>query len=208
VLLGAPLDELGSAHIEALVANKVRESFDLDFKATLYGNGDSARRDLCGDIAALANTSGGVIVLGVEEDAHATSTGTPGVSVSDAERNRMLQVVAAGVAPMPALDVLTIATEADPGRGFYVLAVPRSTRAPHAVVVNEGFRYPVRNGTTTRYLSEPEIAAAYRERDAHAGERSAKLAAAVDAALVGVNRELGRVTKVTGVVYGVASGQG
>jgi hypothetical protein len=30
--------------------------------------------------------------------------------------------------------------------------------------VNEGLRFPVRHGTTTRYLSEPEVATAYRER--------------------------------------------
>lgn len=65
---------------------------------------------------------------------------------------------------------------------------PTSVRR-HAVVVNEGFRFPVRNGATTRYLSESEVAAAYRERDAHVGERAAKLADALDATLSGVNRD-------------------
>jgi hypothetical protein len=32
------------------------------------------------------------------------------------------------------------------------------------VIVNQGLRYPRRNGTVTRYLSEPEVATAYRER--------------------------------------------
>jgi hypothetical protein len=40
----------------------------LDFKAALYGRGDSERRALAGDAAALADTAGGVIVLGVAED--------------------------------------------------------------------------------------------------------------------------------------------
>ena len=37
------------------------------------------------------------------------------------------------------------------------------------MLVNEGLRFPRRNGVTTRYLSEPEVATAYRERfaDAH-----------------------------------------
>ena len=40
------------------------ESYDLDFKAALYGPTDSDKRDLGGDVPAMANTAGGVILLG------------------------------------------------------------------------------------------------------------------------------------------------
>lgn len=190
-VLGAPIDALTSREIEGLVGKGVSEAFDLDFKGALYGNSDKERRDLCGDVAALANTSGGVIILGVEEDEHATATATPGVDLGDAERNRMLQTLASGVAPLPALDVISLPSTDDSARGWWVLAIPRSIRAPHAVVVNEGFRFPVRNGTTIRYLSEPELAARYRQRDREAGEQAAKLARVVAGSLECVNREQG-----------------
>jgi hypothetical protein len=51
-----------------------------------------------------------------------------------------------------------------PTLGFYMISVPRSPAAPHAVLVNDSLRFPKRNGSTTRYLSEPEVAAAYRDR--------------------------------------------
>jgi hypothetical protein len=190
-VLGATVDRMSARNIEALPGNRVSEAFDLDFKGTLYGNSDKERRDLCGDVAALANTSGGVIVVGVEEDEHAIASATPGVELGDAERNRMLQVLASGVAPLPALDVISVPSADDPARGWFVLAVPRSTRAPHAVMVNEGFRFPVRNGPTIRYLSEPEVAARYRQRDQHAGELTAKLADVVAGSFASVNREHG-----------------
>jgi hypothetical protein len=190
-VLGATVDRLNARDIEGLAGNRVAEAFDLDFKGTLYGNSDKERRDLCGDVAALANTSGGVIVVGVEEDEHAIATATPGVELGDAERNRMLQVLASGVAPLPALDVLSVRSADDPAHGWFVLAVPRSTRAPHAVMVNEGFRFPVRNGTTIRYLSEPEVAARYRQRDQHYGELTAKLSDVVAGSFASVNREHG-----------------
>lgn len=174
-VLGSALDSLSAGDVRALPAAQVTEAFDLDFKGVLYGNSDSQRRDLCGDVAALANTSGGVIIIGVEEDDHGSACATPGVQLSDAERNRMLQVLASGVAPMPACEVLTIRAAENAEIGWYVLAVPRSQRAPHAVIINDGFRYPVRNGTTTRYLSEPEIAAMYRLRDQHLGQLQARL---------------------------------
>lgn len=190
-VFGATIDELTAGDIRALPGNRVSEAFDLDLKGGLYGNSDRERRDLCGDVAALANTSGGVIILGVEEDQHALAAATPGVQLADAERNRMLQTLASGIAPMPACEVLSVSSEADPGLGWFVLAVPRSLRAPHAVIVNDGFRFPVRNGTTIRYLSEPEVTAMYRLRDQHAGELPARLTAVVADSLASVNRDHG-----------------
>lgn len=139
----------------------------------------------------MANSSGGVIVLGVEEDEHAIATATPGVELGDAERTRMLQILASGVAPLPALDILPVPSAGDPARGWWVLAVPRSTRSPHAVVVNDAFRFPVRNGTTIRYLSEPELAAEYRRRDQRAGELTTRLADVVTGSLARVDRDHG-----------------
>ena len=178
-LFGTSLDQLTAAHIQSFVTNQVTEEFDLDFKAELYGRSDSAKRDLAGDVAALANTAGGVIVVGVDEDDHARARAADGVELSEAEKARMLQIVASGVSPMPVLDIISVPFDArqsevdadtsdngesSVGTGFYVVAVPRSATAPHAVMVNDGFRYPKRNGSTTRYLSEPEVAAAYRDR--------------------------------------------
>jgi len=201
-LFGTSLDALRAEHVHALVSSSAEEAFDLDFKAALYGRGDSERRALAGDVAALANTAGGVIVLGVAEDDQARAVATPGVRVTDAEVARIRQVIASLVAPMPVVDVLTVpgcgaehgagvrpgispASRADTGpaggaaeeqaRGFIMIAVPRSPAAPHAVLVNEALRYPRRNGATTRYLSEPEVAAAYRERLAGARRQSTRI---------------------------------
>jgi hypothetical protein len=75
----------------------------------------------------------------------------------------MTQIIA-GISPLPVVEIRAIPSAADPNHGFYLLAVPRSPRGPHAVPVNGGLRYPKRNGSTIRYLSEPEVADAYRQR--------------------------------------------
>ncbi len=59
--------------------------------------------------------------------------------------------------------------------GFIVIAVPRSPQAPHAVLVNDALRFPKRNGSTTRYLSEPELAAAYRDRLVGSGAQTRRI---------------------------------
>src|SRR5262245_42391944 len=81
-LFGVQLGELQGAHIHSLVTSNTQESFDLEFKGEYYGRGDSDRRALAGDVAALANTAGGLILLGVVEDAQSRADDDPGVELS------------------------------------------------------------------------------------------------------------------------------
>lgn len=178
-MLGARIDQLNASNIQNLLASGVSEDYDLDFKAGLYGRADSDKRDLAGDVAALANTAGGIIVLGVTEDDQARASTLSPVEISDAETGRMLQVIATNTAPMPHIDVVPVPDLAASvgGRviGWYVLAVPRSPTSPHAVLINQGLRYPKRNGATIRYLSEAEVAAAYLDRTAGLAQQSQRI---------------------------------
>jgi len=105
-IFGADLDNVTAEHIRFIVENEVTEDFDLDFKSELYGSSDKAKHDLATDVAALASTAGGVVVLGVTEDEQARATAAPGVTLSDAETSRMRQIIASKVAPMPQFDIL------------------------------------------------------------------------------------------------------
>ena len=84
-LLGVRLEDVEYRHLRALVPAQVDEAFDLDFKAELYGHSDSEKHKLATDVAALANTAGGVLILGIAEDEHGRAGSAPGVSISDAE---------------------------------------------------------------------------------------------------------------------------
>jgi hypothetical protein len=160
--------------MQRLVDGAVREDVDLDFKKPLYGTSDSAKRKLAGDVAALANAVGGVLVLGVrDEDAVAVEL-TP-VGLSDAEELRMRQIVAANVAPHPRVAIHRVPSAAEPSKGWYLIEVPPSPWAPHAVRVGDGLRYPRRDGSGIRWLSESEVADAYRNRFESARDQVARL---------------------------------
>jgi Putative DNA-binding domain len=164
-LLGATIADATYAQVAALANATVAEDYDLDFKSELYSQIDKGKRALAQDVAALANAAGGVIILGFNEDDQARAVlPLAEVALSDDEHNRMLQIIHAQVMPLPTVDIRAVENPAALDVGFYLISVLRTPEAPHAVRINDTLRYPRRTGRITTYLSEPEIAQAYRQR--------------------------------------------
>lgn len=163
-LMDASIDDVTEAHLRRLVEGQVPEDVDLDFKQEVYGRNDQAKRDLSGDISAIANSFGGLIILGVEEDGSGRASALSPISLPADEIVRMHQVLATNVAPVPPAEIREITSEEAPGSTYVLIAVPLSPYRPHGVRVGEGFRFPVRDGPGIRYLSEPELADMYRGR--------------------------------------------
>ncbi|MBN4944840.1 ATP-binding protein [Stenotrophomonas maltophilia] len=60
--------------VEALVQDRAQESVHLDFKREQPSKKEDGRKELLKDVCALANTEGGRIVYGVEEDDEACAS--------------------------------------------------------------------------------------------------------------------------------------
>ncbi|MGI5151328.1 AlbA family DNA-binding domain-containing protein [Plantactinospora sp. CA-294935] len=163
-LLGGAIDEtLTYAQVKGLIPDTT-EGPDLDFKRDTY-SGDRGRKALSGDVAALANASGGILVLGIDEDDQGRAAADTGVAIGDDERRRLRQTVVANVQPTPTFDIIPVENPERPGTGFLVIWVARSATAPHAYIAqNKAMLYPRRIGTETVWLSEGEVAEAYRAR--------------------------------------------
>jgi hypothetical protein len=71
----------------------------------------------------------------------------------------------------------------DPPTGYCLLIVPPSALRPHAVRKDHDLRYPRRHGTTKRWLSEPEVADAYRDRYSLAFDQAERVSGVLDAGL-------------------------
>jgi predicted HTH transcriptional regulator len=61
--LGSPLEHVTFADLDQLVQGRATEDTELDFKRELYKEGT----DFATDVAAMANSAGGALVIGVEE---------------------------------------------------------------------------------------------------------------------------------------------
>lgn len=133
----------------------ISEAPDLDFKSALTSNDEVAK-----DVAAMT-IQGGVLVYGVDEDAHGTATAIAPIPLANTPE-KLQQIVDSAIWPAPVVDITSLADPSAPDRGVVVVAVPPSTLAPHYAKS----RFPARSGTTTRYLAEREIATLYEQRRA------------------------------------------
>jgi Putative DNA-binding domain len=161
-LFGCRIDQLDENAIRAAIAGHAPEGPDLDFKRTHHDNSD----ELAKDVAAFANSAGGVLVIGVAEDKGSASHANS-VDISDPCMRHITQVMASRIEPfIHGVELRAIPIAHVRGSGFLAIIVPRSSQAPHAVVDPQAgtLRYPVRAGTTTRWLSEHEVSTNYADR--------------------------------------------
>lgn len=149
--------------VRQAVEGGVRETDDLDWKQALYHPRQPDWRDEAAkDIAAMANSGGGWIVFGVEDQDDAAVAITP-VQWSGGEEQRLRQVAYAYIGP-PVVG-LTFAVLTLEGGSVVAMRVPDSAEAPHlARRGSDAFLAPRRNGAHTVFMSEREVERAYRTR--------------------------------------------
>lgn len=178
-LLGVSTAEADEAALQRLIDGSVREDEDLEFKSGLYGGREQDKRELAKDVAGLANHRGGLLIIGMSEDQGIAARLTA-VALSEDAELRMRQVIGDLISPAPQIDLRPVPSAGNSEVGYYLLAVPPSPLAPHAVRINDALRYHRRDGTRTRPLYESEVADAYRSRFATATSRQQRLDEAVN----------------------------
>jgi hypothetical protein len=172
-LLGRTVEDLREEHLQAAVNSEVPEGPDLDWKREFYSGTNAGKKELAKDVCAMANTGGGLIAIGVDDAGtdHASDLAPQEIPAGRGEE-WIRAVLATWVQPViTGVTVCRVRSDTKPGREYVLIAVPRSPVAPHAVGEPGNdfhFRVHVRHGTTTRTLSESEIAQRYRDRFAAA----------------------------------------
>lgn len=156
----APLDL--SLYRDA-VSEKVTETDQLDWKGALPTKAESL--EFAKDVAAMANSGGGMVVYGVFED-EMTSAAREIAGVEgwgDAEQRRLRAVAYSTIRP-PVHGLTFDAVRLDDERHVVALLVPPSPDSPHLVWSGGNFTAPIRYGATTAYMSERQLEQGYRTR--------------------------------------------
>jgi hypothetical protein len=148
------------AHIEQLVVDQTREGPHLDFKRDLpTAWNDATKHEFLADTTAFANSGGGDLVFGIEEDGQAQASAViPQVIMNVDQEIRRLQDFLLNLAEprLPGVKVHAVPVSVAETDGHVVLVrIPQSWAGPHRVKTNQHFF--VRDGLRKRQLDIPEI---------------------------------------------------
>lgn len=160
-VLGLPPGPLTDALLDEAVVAGATETDDLDWKSELPPMKGLPQTDFPKDVAAMANSGGGVIVFGVREVEKA-ATGRVDVGEFDEAHERSLRsaAITAISPPVFGLNVYRLGTNPR----AVVVDVPASIDGPHLIYKNDYFGAPIRNDSDTVWMKERQIEAMYRAR--------------------------------------------
>lgn len=155
------------AHIQQLVEARVPEGTYIELKRALPLLDGSGKHEFLADVSAFANSSGGDLIYGIDEDGEGRAAAIiVQVGNPDEEARRFQDVLMNGVEPrIPGLQVHPIRI----AEGFVlVVRVPQSWAGPHRVKSNQHFF--IRENVRKRQLDVPEIRGLFLRSD-HQAQR-------------------------------------
>lgn len=154
------LSSITQAHIEQLVTDQTREGPHLDFKRDLpIAWNDAAKHEFLADTTAFANSGGGDLVFGVDEDGQAQASKVMPQVISNVDQEiRRLQDFLLNLAEprLPGVKVHAVQVSVVGNDGYVIVVrIPQSWAGPHRVKTNQHFF--IRDGLRKRQLDVPEI---------------------------------------------------
>jgi predicted HTH transcriptional regulator len=129
--LGRHPDGLTEDDLQRAVDSRIPESVDLDWKKDFYQGTDAGKKELAKDVCAMANTAGGMVVVGVDDakQDHAHDL-APVEPVPGRGEEWIRSVLANWVQPVvPNVGVRPVESAVHEGKIYWVLTVPPSTQS-------------------------------------------------------------------------------
>jgi hypothetical protein len=126
-------------------------------------HGDGRRRDL----------------YGIDEDDHCRPAVLTPIELAGAAE-RVALIVSTSIAEVPHIETRALPCADDPSKGYLLVIVPPSSRAPHQVTVGKDLRFYGRYDKTNRILGEADVARLYERRGRWQRDRHKTLTTVID----------------------------
>lgn len=169
-MLPENLEQTTIGDLQKLVTGCVPESIKLDYKRENYRinntNSDDKKKqckELLKDTSAFANSEGGDLIIGIDEDRGAAGTVT-GFETTDADglKRQMINIIRNGTDPKVAFSIHWVQLSAD--RYVFIIRVRKSSHGPHmASYQGDPGTYWCRNSGGAHEMTPNEIAELSRQ---------------------------------------------
>lgn len=162
-MINKRIEDIQEIDIQALIDNKVLEGKTVEYKKELPNNSDLSKKEFLADITSFANTNGGDLIFGIEED---TATREPrsliGLKIEsiDKEKARLDNIIRTGVEPR----LLNITIKPIPlsnSRYAILIRAPRSWISPHRVIFGGHAKFYARNSSGKYEMDVDELRVAF-----------------------------------------------
>jgi hypothetical protein len=157
---------------EAVARGELEETALFDAKQALPAT-SKQNSSVAVDVAAMS-TAGGVLLYGVGEDADERLTVRSPLTLAGAPE-RIALIVQTSIAEVPHIEFRPYPLSDDPTKGYLLVIVPPSPRAPHQVTVGDDRRFYGRGAKGNRRLTEQEVALLYARRQQQEVDLGARL---------------------------------
>jgi hypothetical protein len=148
---------MSEVHLQDLKSTGVPEGVFLEYKRTTHGNGDAEVKEYLKDVSSFANTYGGDLVIGIEEEEGVAKkvVGLVGVD-PDKELQRLESLARDGIEPR-IVGIRMKSVSVTDGGVVFVIRVPKSWNPPHRVNARNTNRIYARNSAGAYELSIEEL---------------------------------------------------
>lgn len=160
-----PLRDVEEQDIQRLISDQLEENSYLDYKSDIDFS-EKGKKELAKDISAFANSSGGVIIYGIEEEKNKDGIPLPVEPIkgieSSIERERIENVILNNISPKVQLEIKRIQLSSDSSKSVFVILIPQSLQAPHMVTKSGDNRYYKRVNFSSIPMEEYEVRDLFR----------------------------------------------
>jgi hypothetical protein len=164
MMFSKPPTELTFDDIQALVDSEEPESVTLEYKRQIDTSSE-AKKELAKDVSAMANSQGGHLIIGLDEERHRPKM--PDTFVGRMLGNHKVeewldQVLNSNIQQRTNVHIKPVPVPGKPDECVVVVHVPSSSRVPHMVTAQSDNRYYVRHNCEVLPAEEYEVRDMYQ----------------------------------------------
>jgi hypothetical protein len=152
-----------------LITRREEESFLLDYKAEINYTLDKDKKELCKDVSSFANSKGGILIYGIEQEVDDNSPpkpkiDNPPIGIESPNVETIENIISNGIYPRVSFEIKSV--EIDNNAKFIlIIGVAASYNAPHMVITKGDFRYYKRGNYKSDMMNEAEVRELYRRSE-------------------------------------------
>jgi len=162
-MINKKIEDIKEEDLKALIDNRALEGKTIEYKKELTINSDPDKKEFLADVTSFANSSGGDLIFGIEQN---NQTGAPkllnGIEVDnvDKEKTRLDNIIRDGVEPrMLGINIKPILLSNS--KYAIVVHIPKSWNGPHRVIYGGHAKFYARNSSGKYEMDVDELRVAF-----------------------------------------------